>query len=115
VRESEELSVNSGEGYTHSFEHFRVVGSSYLGEGDEANQQFISAGYFGTLRARLLQGRCFSEGDDASKPLVAIINRTMATHNFSGEDPLGKSIVMSSTKTILSRLLASWMTSKTDR
>jgi macrolide transport system ATP-binding/permease protein len=40
---------------------------------DEANQQFISAGYFETLRARLLQGRFFSEGDDASRPLVALI------------------------------------------
>jgi macrolide transport system ATP-binding/permease protein len=93
VGESEELAVTSGEGYTRSFAHFRVVGRSHLGEGDEANQQFISSGYFETLRARLLQGRFFSEGDDASRPLVALINRTMATQIFSSEDPLGKSIV----------------------
>jgi predicted permease len=91
--ESEELAVNSGEGYTHSFAHFRVVGRSYLGEGDEVHQQFISVGYFETLSARLLQGRYFSDGDDSSKPRLAIINRTMATKIFSGEDPLGKSIV----------------------
>jgi macrolide transport system ATP-binding/permease protein len=66
----------------------------YVGQGDEAlNERGISAGYFETLRARLLRGRFFSEGDDASKPLVALINRTMAAQIFASEDPLGKTIV----------------------
>lgn len=93
VGESEELVVDSGEEYTHSFAHFRVVGRSYIGQGDEANEHAIGVGYFETLRARLLRGRFFSEDDDASKPRLALINRTMATQIFSGEDPLGKTIV----------------------
>ena len=93
VGESGELAVDSGEGYTHSFAHFRVVGRTYVGEGDEANQHGISVGYFETLRARLLHGRYFSEEEDASKPRVALINRTMAKQIFAGEDPLGKIIV----------------------
>jgi predicted permease len=93
VAESQELAVDSGEEYTHSFAHFRVVGRSYVGQGDEANERGISVGYFETLRARLLHGRYFSEDDDASKPRLALINRTMATQIFPGEDPLGQFIV----------------------
>ena len=40
----------------------------------------------------MLQGRWFSETDDKSKPLVAIVNRTFAQKCFAGEDPLGKVI-----------------------
>jgi len=91
--DSEQPVLESGEGYTHTFAHFRVIGRTYLGEGDEANDHGVSVGYFETLRARLLQGRYFSEDDDASKPRVALINRTMARKIFPGEDPLGKTIV----------------------
>jgi macrolide transport system ATP-binding/permease protein len=93
VGESEEPVLESGEGYTHTFAHFRVIGRTYLGEGDEANDHGVSVGYFETLRARLLHGRYFSEEDDTSKPSVALINSTMARQIFPNEDPLGKSIV----------------------
>jgi predicted permease len=93
VGESEELAVDSGESYADSFAHFRVIGRSYIGQGDEANERGISVGYLETLRARLLHGRFFTEADDASKPRVALINRTMAKQIFAGEEPLGKIIV----------------------
>jgi predicted permease len=93
VAESRELAVDSGEEYTHSFAHFRVVGRSYVGQGDEANERNISVGYLETLRARLLHGRFFNETDDASKSRVALINRTMAKQIFAGEEPLGRIIV----------------------
>ena len=93
VGTSNELAVDDGERFKFSFEHFRVAGKSYIGEGDEASRRSVSVGYFETLRAGLLQGRFFAEGDDATKPLVAVINRTMAKQAFFGEDPLGKSIV----------------------
>ena len=91
--ESEELAVDTGEGYIHAFAHFRVIGRSYVGQGDEASQRGVSPGYFETVGARLLQGRYFTEEDDSTKPRVALINRTMATQIFSRQDPLGKSIV----------------------
>jgi ABC-type antimicrobial peptide transport system permease subunit len=50
-------------------------------------------GYFETLRARLAQGRYFTDADDASKSHVVIINRTMAKQILSGEDPVGKRII----------------------
>jgi macrolide transport system ATP-binding/permease protein len=93
VADSGQPAITSGEGYTHGFAHFRVVGRIYPGEGDEAHQNWISVGYFETLRAKLLQGRYFTEHDDASAPRVAILNRTMVKQAFGGKDPLGKNIV----------------------
>ena len=90
---SGEPAVGSGEGFRHLFAHFRVAGRPYVGEGNEAVNQIAGVGYFETLRARLIQGRYFTETDDASKPGVAIINRTMAKQNFPGVDAVGKRIV----------------------
>jgi macrolide transport system ATP-binding/permease protein len=93
VGDSDGPALDSGEGYVHRFAHFRVLGRAYLGEGEEATDHGVSVGYFETLRARLLYGRYFSAQDDASKPRVGLINRTMATQVFPGEDPLGKIVV----------------------
>jgi macrolide transport system ATP-binding/permease protein len=89
----EQVAVGSGEKFAASFEHYRVFGRSYRGQGDEANCRIASVGYFETLRARLAQGRYFTEADDASRPRVAIINQTMAKQILSGEDPIGRRIV----------------------
>ena len=40
----------------------------------------------------MLRGRYFTEADDATKPLVVIINQTLAKKYFPGEDPIGKKI-----------------------
>jgi macrolide transport system ATP-binding/permease protein len=90
---SRELALGSGEGFSHLFTHFRVAGRPYHGEGDEAIDQTVSVGYFETLRARLIQGRYFTDADDASKPREAIINKTMATEEFPGEEATGKRII----------------------
>jgi macrolide transport system ATP-binding/permease protein len=83
------LAVGNGD----DFSHFRVVGRSYTGEGDEALERITSVGYFKTLQARLAQGRYFTEADDASKPRIAIINQALAKQFFPGEDPIGKHLV----------------------
>jgi macrolide transport system ATP-binding/permease protein len=90
---SRQLAIGGGEAFAVLFAHFRVAGRPYVGEGDEAIDQMMSVGYFETLRARLLQGRYFTESDDASRPRVAIINHTMAKQMFSGEDPVGKQLI----------------------
>jgi predicted permease len=89
----QEAPFSSGERSKNWFEHFRVIGRVYPGEGDEADMRYVSPGYFETLRAKLLQGRYFTEGDDLSKPRVALINRTMAREVFAGQDPVGKILV----------------------
>jgi macrolide transport system ATP-binding/permease protein len=90
---SQQLAIGGGESFVAMFKHFRVAGRPYVGEGDEATDRSASVGYFETLRARLLQGRYFTESDDASRPHVAIINRTLAKQMFPGEDPLEKRLI----------------------
>jgi len=54
----------------------------------------VSAGYFAALQARLLRGREFTEEEVASSRNVVIINDTAAQRYLSGEDPIGKAIVI---------------------
>jgi len=49
----------------------------------------VSPGYFVTLGIPLVSGRDFTRNDDANAPLVAIVNRTMATRYWRGQDPVG--------------------------
>lgn len=48
--------------------------------------------YFQTMKIPLLEGRAFTEQDDASAPLVAIVDRVFAEKYFAGEDPIGKHV-----------------------
>jgi len=54
----------------------------------EYNQ--VSPGYFTTLGIPLLSGREFARADDEIAPLVAIVNRTMMTRYWGGQDPIGR-------------------------
>ncbi len=76
---------------------FRVLGRPWHGEHYEAPSRSISPGYFQTLGARLLSGRYFREGEDASKPQVAIVNQALVRKYFAGEDPIGKQLAYVST------------------
>lgn len=69
-----------------------VVGEPRLEEGHEVGNRQVSAGYFGALQAQLLRGRYFAEGDSAAAVRVAIINETLARHQFLGENPIGKQV-----------------------
>jgi predicted permease len=71
---------------------FEIVGQPTVGAPKEVNQREVSAGYFTTLHVRLLRGRFFHAGEDASKPPVTILNSAMAERYFPGEDPIGKRI-----------------------
>jgi predicted permease len=68
----------------------RFVGRDYNGEHNEVNQRQVTPDYFATLRAKLLRGRTFLDSEDKSKPPVVVINQTLATKYFPGEDPIGK-------------------------
>jgi predicted permease len=71
---------------------FRIAGRPIPGEQHEVLRRPISPGYFRTLGARLIRGRYFGESEDAAKPRVVIVNRTLAAEFFAGEDPIGKQI-----------------------
>ncbi len=73
-------------------EWIRFVGRAYNGEHNEVNQRNVTPDYFATLNAKLLRGRPFLDSEDKSKPRVVVINQTLATKYFPGEDPIGKRI-----------------------
>jgi macrolide transport system ATP-binding/permease protein len=70
----------------------RILGHPYNGEHNEVNKREVSPALFSTLRARLLQGRYFTETDDATKPHVALINNAFVKKYFPEEDPIGKKV-----------------------
>ena len=51
---------------------------------------FISPGYFGTLRMTLLAGRNFNGSDTKTSPAVVIVSQTLAHRFFPNLDPVGK-------------------------
>ena len=71
---------------------FHIAGQPNHGENNEVINRQVSARYFTALEAQLWKGRYFTEVEDAAKPLVAIINRTLANKYFAGENPIGKRI-----------------------
>ncbi len=68
----------------------RIVGRPWTGKHIEINQREVSSGYFATVRSRLLAGRGFTRDDTVGRPSVAVINKTMASKHFAGEDPVGR-------------------------
>jgi predicted permease len=70
----------------------RVLGRPWHGEHNEVPERDISSGYFATLGTKLLRGRYFTEGEDASKPPVAIVNQAFVRQYFPGEDALSKQL-----------------------
>jgi putative ABC transport system permease protein len=57
-----------------------------------ANFRSITPDYFRVLRVPLLKGREFSDADQANKPMVTIINETMAKRLWPNADPIGQRI-----------------------
>ena len=59
-----------------------------------AIQTVVTPAYFATLGVRLVRGRLFSDFDSADSPRVVLINQTMASRYWPGEDPIGKHILV---------------------
>ena len=71
----------------------RIEGKPFHGEHNEVLQRDVNPEYLSTiLKARLLEGRMFTDRDDMKHPRVTVINETMAKKYFPGEDALGKKI-----------------------
>ena len=59
-----------------------------------ANQRVVSPGYFSTMKIPLIAGRDFTAFDTLKSTPVTVINQTLATRYFPGEDPIGKRIMI---------------------
>ncbi len=77
-------------GFTNSFV---VVGrEAEARDWPEISVRQVSPGYFVTMGTTLVRGRALADGDDASSPLVAVINQSAARRYFDGRDPIGQEI-----------------------
>ena len=68
----------------------RIPGRPFHGEHNDVLERDVSPEYLGVLRAKLVEGRMFTNEDDAQHPYVTIINESLAKKYFPGEDPVGK-------------------------
>jgi predicted permease len=57
---------------------------------------YVSPGFFSTLRIPVYSGREFTEQDAVGAPKVAIVNRKFATHFFGDRDAVGRHIGLGS-------------------
>jgi len=62
------------------------------GEAFNVDLYIVTPDYPRTMAMRLLRGRELSEQDTETTPLVAVINETMVSEMWPGQDPVGKRI-----------------------
>jgi predicted permease len=60
-----------------------------------ADDRSILPGYFQTIGATLIEGRDFTEADDAAHQHVAVIDDALAKQTWPGQDPLGRKLNIS--------------------
>jgi len=80
--------------------------TQFLAEGHEdrendyfaADWRSVTPDLFQTIGVRLIQGRLLGRTDDASHPNVAVIDETMASKLWPGQNPLGKHIMAAQSK-----------------
>jgi predicted permease len=56
------------------------------------NVNIVGPQFFETLGIQLLAGRDFTEADTVNRPLVVVVNETMATTHFPNQNPIGKRV-----------------------
>ena len=61
-------------------------------EAKSTNYYAVTPDYFKAMGIPLIRGRLFTDRDKGKSQPVAIINETMASQYFPGEDPIGKAI-----------------------
>ena len=61
-----------------------------VGDDNDVQEDYVTAGYFGALGMPLVAGRNFSGADTEHTAAVAIVNEAMARHFFPGVNPVGK-------------------------
>ena len=58
----------------------------------------VPPGYFQFMGIRMLEGRDFTERDEAGAPVVMIVNDTFARHFFGAASPLGRTVDIAGSK-----------------
>jgi predicted permease len=64
-------------------------------EGTAEDDNFVSAGYFSTMRIPIVTGRAFNAHDTSTSLKVAVINQSLAKKYWPGSSPIGKTFTTS--------------------
>src|SRR4030095_1948978 len=67
-------------------------------ETPSTNYRIVTPEYFRTIGILLLEGRNFSESDDAEHPPVAIVSTIVEKNNFPDRSPIGQRILVDDTE-----------------
>jgi putative ABC transport system permease protein len=70
--------------------HIEGLPPAQPGHEPSADFRIVTRGFFEAMSIPLVSGRSFSEQDTHDKPLVILVNETMARRYFPGQDPIGK-------------------------
>ena len=62
------------------------------GESPLVDMRWVGGDYFQALKVPLIRGRVFTDQDDGRAPMVAVVNQSMATGCWPGQDPIGKRV-----------------------
>lgn len=65
-----------------------------IGEAPITHLQQASPGYFAAVGLELVEGRLFSETDDAGKPPTGVVNEAFVHEHYSGDPAIGKRVRM---------------------
>jgi putative ABC transport system permease protein len=77
----------------HFWTSFTITGRNTTpGEYQSASLRFVDSGFLPLMNIPLLQGRNFSDADDANGEPVVIVSEAFAQKYWPHEDPIGKSI-----------------------
>ena len=66
-------------------------------ESGQVRRADVSAGYFPTMAIPILQGRAFTDADDAKAPPVVIVDQTAAARYWPGQNPVGRRLRVGNT------------------
>jgi putative ABC transport system permease protein len=82
-----------------SFVHFTRLDRppARLEDTPSTNYRIVSPEYFSTMGIPLLEGRNFTESDDAEHPPVAIVSSTVAKDHFPERSPIGQRVLVDDT------------------
>ena len=75
----------------------------------------VPPGYFRLLGIRMLDGRDFTERDEAGAPLVVIVNETFANRFFYGRNPIGRKMRLEGNQATVVGLVKRQQVSHADR
>jgi putative ABC transport system permease protein len=85
----------SGSRTTTSFE---IVNIAHTGPSMDGDRRTASPDYFRTMRIPLLQGRSFTDADNAQGPLVAIVNEALVRKYLPDRNPLDQQLIVNDKK-----------------